>query len=103
MEIIPPTWNKKLSTSILATWRKAHQLLTDANQVRILGYSLPVTDAYIKYLLKSAGANAANLKRIDILCKDSSGTVQQCYKDFVTFNSMRFKNCRIEDYLHLIL
>jgi hypothetical protein len=43
--VIAPTWNKTLSKRIIATWSKAHQLLRDANELRIIGYSLPVADA----------------------------------------------------------
>ena len=54
--IIAPTWNKNVARRILEAWRAAHNLLSSANEIRIIGYSLPVADAYIKYLLKSAGS-----------------------------------------------
>lgn len=55
-DIIPPTWNKSeiSNKKILDAWELAHKVLIEANYIRIIGYSLPSTDTYIKYLLRSA-------------------------------------------------
>lgn len=100
-EIIPPTWNKGLSSdSIKTTWRLAHQLLKTAQHIRFIGYSLPVNDSYIKYLLKSAVLENQHLKRIDILCKDDKvQSVQKRYFDFIDFENKRFSHLGIEDYM----
>src|SRR5262249_8947261 len=46
--IIAPTWNKAIARGILEVWTAAHKLLSCANEIRVVGYSLPVADAYIK-------------------------------------------------------
>ena len=99
-EIIAPTWNKGLHPPITAAWRKAHELIEQANHIRILGYSLPTADAYIKYLLKSAVAGSQNLKSIDVLCKGA--VAKKNYDEFVKFNLYRFKEADLRDYLEAV-
>lgn len=97
--IIPPTWSKSFSQEIEPQWQAAHQLLREANHIRILGYSLPIADAYVKYLFKSAVMESKHLKTIDVICLDSNGSTERRYEDFIGFNYYRFRNRRIEDYL----
>jgi hypothetical protein len=40
-QIIAPTWNKNLSPQISASWKTAYNSLRKANELRIMGYSLP--------------------------------------------------------------
>ena len=98
-QIIAPTWNKGLGPAMVETWGKARELLATANQIRIIGYSLPITDAYIKYLLKSAAIESFNLKKIDVLCLDPSGRAANRYGEFITFNFFRFASKSTESYL----
>jgi hypothetical protein len=97
--IIPPTWNKTVSKSVADIWSAAHNLLSSANEIRIIGYSLPVADAYIKYLLKSAVVTSPHLKQIDIICRDTDGATRDRYREFITFKYARFANADIADYL----
>ena len=98
--IIPPTWNKGVNKQeILSAWQLAYNSLIDANHLRIIGYSLPTTDTYIKYLLKSAVMKAQHLKSIDIICLDSDGSVKERYENFITFKYYRFANRNVIDYL----
>lgn len=49
--IIPPTWNKTNNEQIKGAWQLAYEQLSSANKIVFIGYSLPQTDSYIKYLL----------------------------------------------------
>jgi hypothetical protein len=100
-DLIPPTWNKSVNSKISGSWRLAHKLISEANHIRIIGYSLPTSDAYIKYLLKSAVAKANHLKSIDVICRDNDGSVKARYDEFVKFNYYQFFNRKIEDYLKI--
>lgn len=104
-DIIPPTWNKGLHTDeIIATWRLAHHLLSGATQLRVTGYSLPDSDAYVRYLLKSAALQSSRLKKIDVLClDDSNGSVERRYKSFVTFDRAKFRRADIAGYLDALM
>lgn len=98
--IIPPTWNKNSNNNLLPTWKLAIKLLEEANHVRILGYSLPITDSYIKYLLKSSILKSSHLKTIDVLTLDPYGDVKERYDNFIEFKYYRFKNANINEYLN---
>lgn len=97
--IIPPTWNKTLNKKISSAWRNAHKKLTEANYIRIIGYSLPLSDAYVKYLLKSTVIDSDHLNQIDVLCLDDSiKTINKRYDEFILFNNYRFKNANVLEY-----
>ncbi len=98
-EIIPPTWNKALNESILLDWKVAYKALSEANQIRILGYSLPLTDAYFRYLLRAAIIDTPNLRWIDVICRDDDESVRKSYDEFIKYPNYRFVSGRIEDYL----
>lgn len=89
--LVPPTWQKTLDeTSVRDTWIRAYNILRTANEVRIIGYSLPESDAYVRYLLKAAAIDTPNLKRIDVICRDETGRVKARYDEFVRFHGYRF-------------
>jgi hypothetical protein len=91
-DIIPPTWSKgTLSKALKQNWQKALELLTEANHIRIIGYSLPVSDAYVKYLLRAAVIESPHLKRIDVLCLDRDGSAKRRYDEFIVFRNYRFE------------
>ena len=99
-DIIPPTWNKRLAQgTLLKAWEIAHFLLQHANHVRIIGYSLPEADSYIKYLLRAASLNNLHLKTFDVLCLDRDETVRKRYDAFVCFPNYRFKSGCVKNYL----
>lgn len=99
--IVPPTWNKALNQDLLDSWKLAFGLLQQANHVRIIGYSLPNADAYVKYLLKAAVIDAPHLKSIDVLCLDHTGEVRGSYERFIEFDRFRFQSGSVVDYLAL--
>lgn len=99
--IVPPTWSKGVNRKILLAWRMAYRALVEATQIRIIGYSLPEADAYVKYLLKAAVMKAPHLKKFDVLCLDPDGEVQQRFDSFLKFPNYRFKNVSVISYLEL--
>ncbi len=101
-EIVPPTWAKGTHGSIVPIWKNAFKLLNDANHIRFIGYSLPLADSYIKYLLKAAVIDAPHLKSLDVICMDSDGETKSRYENFFEFNNYRFKNGSVTDYLLLL-
>ncbi|HEX6901709.1 MAG TPA: SIR2 family protein [Thermoanaerobaculia bacterium] len=98
--MVAPTWNKTLARNLLPAWKTAFQLLAKANHIRIIGYSLPTADAYIKYLLRAAAIESPHLKKIDVLCRDDrKGSVRARYEEFIDFANFRFVNGNVVDYL----
>jgi hypothetical protein len=99
-QIVPPTWNKTLHPESVPSWRRAFNLLKEANHIRFIGYSLPTADSYVKYLLKAAAMEASHLKGIDVLCLDESGKAKNRYDEFIDFYRYRFVNGSVLDYLN---
>lgn len=108
--IIAPTWNKSISTNsskIKRIWRLAYTLLSEANEIRILGYSLPITDNYLKYLLsislKSNELNNTPLKKIDVITLNNQSDTKERYdKLFKDYPNYRFYDMDITKYLELL-
>ena len=100
-KIIPMTANKGLyQVEMPESWKLAYNLLKEANQIRIIGYSMPSTDSYIKYLLKAAIGQRRELNKIDVICReDKDRTVRNRYFDFLKTDNVRFKADFVENYL----
>jgi hypothetical protein len=101
-QVVAPTWRKFAVGGLRQQWELAHRVLREANHIRILGYSLPVSDSYIRYLLASAVLESEHLKSIDVIClDDGNGTVEKRYTEFITFKFFRFIRRDITDYLNV--
>lgn len=99
--IVPPTWNKGSEKSILGDWRCAHKMLSEATQIRIIGYSFPESDSYIKYLLKSAVRVSTRLRQIDyIVLGSDEGAISRC-ENFISI-PVRVVKTNAIDYLYSI-
>ena len=102
-DIIPPSFNKLLyRASLPSSWREAYQCLVKANDIRVIGYSLPETDSYIKYLLMASMDEFRDLDVIDWIVRDQSGEVERRIKSFVTFKKVRFCKGETTRYLNNI-
>lgn len=103
--IVPPTWSKGRDSKIVPAWKLAYQLLAEATDIRFIGYSLPLADSYVKYLLKASSIDdpvLPPLKRVDVICRDSSGEVEKRYKQFLGLTNWRFKKSDAQKYLDAI-
>ena len=97
--IVTPTWKKAFEDSQAKNWQCAGKLLKKANHIRIIGYSLPITDSYLKYFLKWGASQADNLKSIDVICLDDDHhSVEHRYRDFI-HHKLNFYNKSTNDYL----
>jgi hypothetical protein len=68
--LIPPTWNKNAEKDIARVWHHAIYELKNAEQIIVIGYSLPPTDAYFKYLLVTGLKDNEQLRRIIVVNTD---------------------------------
>lgn len=103
LTIVPPTWRKGASKDVREAWELAHALLATATQIRILGYSLPPTDTYIRYLLMNAATVAPHLKNIDVGCLDPDGGVERRFSEFVTFYRYQFRQLNTTEYFDCLV
>jgi hypothetical protein len=95
--IVPPLLNKQY-VDIAGLWGEAFAILKSANQIRVVGYSLPEADSYVRFLLRSAAVETPHLQRIDVLCMDNKGRVQRRYRNFITFTDYRRGKDRLESF-----
>jgi len=100
--IVTPTWKKAFGDGEASNWKTAGTILSEANHIRIIGYSLPLTDSYLKYFLKWGAAHEQNLKSIDVICLDDERhSVESRYKNFI-HHKLNFFNKSTLDYLAAI-
>lgn len=100
--IVTPTWRKTFDNGSDNKWNVAGEILANANHIRIIGYSLPVTDSYLKYFLKWGAAYELNLKSIDVIClDDEQHSVENRYREFI-HHKLNFYNKSTGDYLNAV-
>jgi hypothetical protein len=95
--VVAPTWRKWVGDKLAGAWKKAYTLLSEANHIRIVGYSLPRSDAYMRYLLCAAAQKSEHLKRIDII--DHSPSVKNHYASVIRYTKARFLCLGVDEYL----
>jgi hypothetical protein len=98
--IVPPTWAKGTHQGIIPIWKNAYRILQDATHIRFIGYSLPTSDSYLKYLLKAAVIDTPHLKSIDVITLDKDNEAKDRYDEFFEFTNYKFKNASVTDYFH---
>jgi NAD-dependent SIR2 family protein deacetylase len=86
--IIPPTWNKSENKNISAVWNNTLKELSNAENIFIIGYSLPKTDLFFHYLLALGTLEIKNFKRFWVF--DIDDEVNKKYSSFLS-NDMKRK------------
>jgi NAD-dependent SIR2 family protein deacetylase len=75
--IVPPTWNKMdYNESLGHVWRRAAQELSNAENIFVIGYSLPETDSFFRYLYALGSMGERLIKRFWVFDPDPTGEVQ---------------------------
>jgi hypothetical protein len=70
--LIPPTWNKMAYNKDLKNiWHNAAIELRDAKYLLIIGYSLPETDSFFKYLLALGTLSDARIRKFLVINPDN--------------------------------
>ncbi|MFA5804259.1 MAG: hypothetical protein WC879_06415 [Melioribacteraceae bacterium] len=84
--IIPPTWNKISNKKMIKVWNLAYNILSQSEEIIFIGYSLPETDLYVKYLLISGVKKCYNLKKVTVICPDEDFMIRKRYEHFFDEN-----------------
>jgi hypothetical protein len=72
--LVPPTWNKTgYYKEIAGVWRKAAQVLSDADNIFVSGYSLPRSDAFFRYLYALGTVGEGLLRRFWVFDPENEG------------------------------
>jgi hypothetical protein len=82
--IVPPTWNKNSYHSQLSNvWSRAAYEIADAENIFIIGYSLPETDSFFRYLYALGSESTKRLRNFIIVNKDNSGTTEKRFRELI--------------------
>ena len=82
--IVPPTWNKTQHHRVIAkVWQSAAQHLSEAENIFVIGYSLPESDQFFRYLFAIGTAGGPPLKKFWVFNPDDSGEVKRRYEDLL--------------------
>lgn len=75
--LVPPTWNKTGYHEDLAhVWSRASKELEAAENIFVIGYSLPETDSFFRYLYALGSESETRIKRFWVFNPDPDGTVK---------------------------
>jgi len=93
--IVPPTWAKGGQSEVLRpVWAKALEALREAGRIFIIGYSMPSTDQFFRYML--ALALAANEKLDRVVVVNTSEEAQKTFQDLFHSEFGRRKLKRVD-------
>lgn len=83
--IIPPTWSKSgYHGMITNVWQQAANELSDAINIYILGYSLPETDTFFRYLYSLGTLEpTTNIRRFWVFNPEDSGETEDRYRELI--------------------
>jgi hypothetical protein len=91
--IVPPTWDKsQYRKNVASVWARAAQELSQAENIYVIGFSLPPTDSFFKYLYALGSVGTSILKRFWVFDIDDSGKVEGRFRELLGPGaSQRFK------------
>ena len=69
--IVPPTWNKAEYQQIANVWKHAGLHLSEAENIIVIGYSLPETDQFFRYLFALGTIGDARPQRFWVVDPDA--------------------------------
>lgn len=79
--IVPPSWNKADYHNALSdVWAAAAKHLSEAEQIFVIGYSLPETDSFFRHLYALGSVGNTPLRRIAVFNPDSSGATNERFQ-----------------------
>ncbi len=82
--IVPPTWNKNSYHGQLSNvWSKAAYELASAQNIFVIGYSLPETDSFFRYLYALGSESSVRLRNFVVINKDTSGHVESRFRRLI--------------------
>jgi hypothetical protein len=102
--IVPPTWNKtEYHGGLTRVWQRAAAELGSADSLIVVGYSLPESDSFFRYLFALGSTSQTRLKRVMVVNPDPDGEVARRFKgmlgralqsrvQFVTGDEGKFEN-----------
>ncbi len=102
--IVPPTWNKTDYRDRLSfVWQNAARVLAEAENVFIIGYSVPETDSFFRYLYALGSESKTRIKRFWVF--DIDEKVEERFKRMIgggIENRFLFRRLKFSDAIPVI-
>jgi hypothetical protein len=72
--IVPPTWNKNSYQGTISTiWEKAAEKLSAAKRIYVIGYSLPESDSFFRYLFALGTLGSTRIRNVIVINPEPPG------------------------------
>ena len=100
--LTPPTWNKSSFLNILPQlWQSAVNAISRATRIIVIGYSMPQTDPYFKYLLAAGLKDNYDLQKFSVINPTSLDRTYGVFLDstYFSFRRMNGKSKFFEGFL----
>lgn len=95
---MPPTSIKEQGRHSEESWKMALDVLSQAQHLRFIGFSLQEVDSSVRYLLKASCLDADEFETIDVICKDDDGEVQKRFEKFFK-GRVRLRRAKFNDFV----
>jgi hypothetical protein len=82
--LVPPTWNKtEYHRTLSKVWSRAAEELSNAENIFVIGYSLPESDAFFRYLYALGTVGKTTLKRFWVFNPEDSGATENRFRELL--------------------
>ncbi len=82
--LVPPTWDKsRYHRQVEAVWKNAASQLAEAENVFVIGYSLPDSDLFFRYLFALGSESRTLVDRFWVFNPDPDGSVRSRFESFI--------------------
>ncbi|MFB0536107.1 MAG: hypothetical protein ACETWR_14120 [Anaerolineae bacterium] len=82
--VVPPTWSKtEYHRALSSVWARSAKELGEAENIFVIGYSLPRSDAFFRYLYALGVVGEATLKRFWVFNPDRTGEVKRRFEELL--------------------
>lgn len=82
--LVPPTWNKTGYHEQLGNvWKRAAAELSTGENIFVIGYSLPETDSFFRYLYALGSESSIRTKRFWVFNPDKEDGVEQRFRNLI--------------------
>ena len=82
--LVPPTWNQgEYHRQLRNVWRRAADELAAAENLFVIGYSLPETDSFFRYLFALGSDSRVKLRKFVLVDPDPQDNVEPRFRSFM--------------------
>lgn len=82
--IVPPTWNKTAYHGQLSkVWSRASTEISQAENIIVIGYSLPETDSFFRYLYALGSDSSTRLRNFVVVDPDNNNEVMKRFQGLI--------------------